>query len=147
LAAGCGSPAMVRDRCDDTHPDRQQCQRKACASRFDDLTGTVFAGTTSRCVWVLCLSFMGLSQQIARELGLCGSEMEARMDQLCRGLAVKKLPMGLTGEVPIDEVDVVPGHKGEPDAIAKKGGSDNVASWQARRSAACRSRGSKGRLS
>ena len=50
---GCGSPAVVRDGCDDTQPHRQRHRCKACASRFDDLTGTVLAGRhqPSR-VWV-----------------------------------------------------------------------------------------------
>jgi len=42
----------------------------------------------------------------------------------------------LTGEVEIDEVYVVAGHKGQPAAVAKRGGSDAVASWQARQAAA-----------
>ena len=41
---GCSSPAVVRDRCDDTQPARQRYRCKACASRLDDLTGTVLAG-------------------------------------------------------------------------------------------------------
>jgi len=41
---GCSSPSVIRDGCDDTQPCRQRCRCKACASRFDDLTGTVLAG-------------------------------------------------------------------------------------------------------
>jgi hypothetical protein len=40
----CDTEAVIRDGCDDTQPCRQRCRRKACASRFDDLTGTVLAG-------------------------------------------------------------------------------------------------------
>jgi transposase-like protein len=40
----CDSEAVVRDGCDDTQPCRQRHRCKACASRFDDLTGTVLAG-------------------------------------------------------------------------------------------------------
>ena len=40
---GCNSPSVIRDGCDDTRPHRQRYQCKACASRFDDLTGTVLA--------------------------------------------------------------------------------------------------------
>src|SRR3954471_22163164 len=36
----------------------------------------------------------------------------------------------LEGEVEIDEVYVVAGHKGQPAAVAKRGGSDAVAGWQ-----------------
>ena len=42
----------------------------------------------------------------------------------------------LTGEVEIDEVYVVAGHKGQPAALAKRAGSGVGASWQARRAAA-----------
>jgi hypothetical protein len=90
-------------------------------------------------VWVLSLYFMGLNlsnQQIAKELGLCGSDVQAMTEQLRRGLAAKTPTVELTGEVEIDEVYVVAGHKGQPTAIAKRGGSDGDASWQARRAAA-----------
>ena len=57
-------------------------------------------------------------------------------EQLRRGLAAKTPAVELTGEVEIDEVYVVAGHKGQPAAVAKRAGSDAVASWQARRAAA-----------
>src|SRR4051795_12596608 len=41
---GCGSDAVVRHGRDDTQPQRQRYCRKACADRFDNLTGTVLAG-------------------------------------------------------------------------------------------------------
>ena len=41
---GCDSGIVARDGHDDTQPHRQRCRCKACASRFDDLTGTVLAG-------------------------------------------------------------------------------------------------------
>ncbi len=75
----CGSPVVVRDGCDDTQPARQRYQCKACAGRFDDLTGTVLAGHHQLLrVWVLCLYFMGLhlsNRQIAGELGLAVSDV------------------------------------------------------------------------
>jgi len=53
---GCNSPSVIRDGCDDTQPHRQRYRCKACASRFDDLTGTVLAGHHQPLrVWVLCL--------------------------------------------------------------------------------------------
>jgi len=137
---GCGSPAVVRDGCDDTQPCRQRYRCKACASRFDDLAGTVLAGHHQPLqVWVLCLYFMGLNlsnQQIAKELGLCGSDVQAMTEQLRRGLAAKTPKVELQGEVEIDEVYVVAGHKGQPEEVAKRGGSDGAASWQARQAAA-----------
>jgi len=51
-------------------------------------------------------------------------------------LVAKTPPVELTGEVEVDEVYVVAGHKGQPAAVAKRGGSDAIASWQARRAAA-----------
>jgi len=57
-------------------------------------------------------------------------------EQLRRGLAAKAPAVELHGEVEIDEVYVVAGHKGQPAAVAKRGGSGAAASWQARRDAA-----------
>jgi len=82
---------------------------------------------------------MGLNlsnQQIAKELGLCGSGMQAMTEQLRRGLAAKTPEVTLKGEVEIDEVYVVAGHKGQPEEVAKRGSLDGVAGWQARRDAA-----------
>jgi transposase-like protein len=137
---GCDSPSVIRDGCDDTQPDRQRYRCKACASRFDDLTGTVLAGRHQPLrVWVLCLYFMGLNlsnRQIALELGLNGSDVQTMTEQLRRGLVAKAPEVTLEGEVEIDEVYVVAGHKGQPAAVAKRGGSGAAASWQARRDAA-----------
>ncbi len=137
---GCDSSSVIRDGYDDTQPHRQRYRCKACASRFDDLTDTVLAGHHQPLrVWVLCLYFMGLNlsnQQIAKELGLCGSDVQAMTEQLRRGLAAKTPEVTLKGEVGIDEVYVVAGHKGQPEQVAKRGGLDGAASWQARRDAA-----------
>ncbi len=57
-------------------------------------------------------------------------------EQLRRGLAATMPEVELQGEVEIDAVYVVAGHKGQPAAVAKRGGSDGAASWQARRAAA-----------
>ena len=137
---GCGGDAVIRDGHDDTQPHRQRYRCRVCASRFDDLTGTVLAGRHQPLrVWVLCLYFMGLNLsnlQIAGELGLCGSDVQAMTEQLRRGLVAKASDVELTGEVEIDEVYVVAGHKGQPAALAKRAGSGVGASWQARRDAA-----------
>ena len=137
---GCGSPAVVWDGCDDTQPCRQRYRCKACASRFDDLTGTVLAGHHQPLrVWVLCLYFMGLNlsnQQIAKELGLCGSDVQFMTEQLRRGLVANTPEVTLEGEVEIDKIYVVVGHKGQLDEVAKRGASDGAVGWQARRAAA-----------
>ena len=100
--------------------------RAAGASRTADAIGpTVLAGHHQPLrVWVLCLYFMGLNlsnRQIARGLGLDGSDVQAMTEQLRGGLAAKAPPVRLEGEVEIDEVYVVAGHKGNPDAVAKRG--------------------------
>jgi len=136
----CDSGAVIRDGHDDMQPCRQRYRCKACSGRFDDLTGTVLAGHHQPLrVWVLCLCFMGLNlsnRQIASELGLDGSDVQIMTEQLRRGLVAKTPAVELTGEVEIDEVYVVAGHKGQPEEVAKRGGSDGAAGWQARRDAA-----------
>src|SRR5215212_6961693 len=123
---GCGSDAAIRDGCDDTQPHRQRYRCKTCAGRFDDLTGTALAGHHQPLrVWVLCLYFMGLNlsnRQIALELELSPSDARARTEQLRRGLVARTPDARLDGEVEIDEVYVVAGHKGQPTAVAKRGG-------------------------
>ena len=141
---GCGSETVIRDGCDDTQPHRQRYRCKACAGRFDDLTGTVLAGHHQPLrVWVLCLSFMGLNlsnRQIALELELSPSDAQAMTEHLRRGLVGKALAARLEGEVEVDEVYVVAGHKGQPAAVAKRGDLDVVAGWPARRVGARRRR-------
>ncbi len=128
---GCDSSSVVRDGCDDTQPCRQRSRCKACSGRFDDLTGTVLAGHHQPLrVWVLCLYFMGLNlsnRQIALELGLDASDVQAMTEQLRRGLVAKTPEVELTGEVEIDEFYVVAGHKGQPAEVAKGGGLDGAA--------------------
>ncbi len=125
---GCDSSAVVRDGRDDTQRQRQRYRCKGCAGRFDDLTGTVLAGHHQPPrVWVLCLYFMGLnlsSRQIARELDLCVSDVQAMTEALRGGLAARTPPVRLEGEVEVDEVYVVAGrHKGQPAAVAQRGAS------------------------
>jgi len=136
----CDNDAVIRDGHDDTQLFRQRYRCKACAGRLDDLTGTVLAGHHQPLrVWVLCLYFMGLNlsnRQISLELGLDASDVQAMTEQLRRGLVAKTPAVELTGEVEIDEVYVVAGHKGQPKEVAKRGGSGAVAGWQARRAAA-----------
>ena len=77
---------------------------------------------------------MGLnlsSRQIAGELGLAVSDVQAMTEQLRTGLVAKMPAVELEGEVEIDEVYVVAGHKGQPDEVAKRGGAHGAAGWQA----------------
>src|SRR3712207_2505401 len=124
----CGSGTVVRDGCDDTQPHRQRYRCKICTGRFDDLTGTVLAGHHQPLrVWVLCLYFMGLNlsnRQIGEELGLSRPDVQVMTEQLRRGLVAKVPAARLAGEVEIDEISVVASHKGQPAAVAKRGGSE-----------------------
>src|SRR6187455_2333922 len=143
----CGSNTVVRDGFDESQVHRQRYRCKGCTGRFDDLTGTVLAGHHQPLrVWVLCLYFMGLNlsnRQIALELGLSPSDVQAMTEQLRQGLVATAPEVALAGEVEIDEVYVVAGHKGQPAAVAKRGGSGAGAGWKARRDAARRRRTSR----
>ena len=110
---------------------RQRYRCSACGSRFDDLTGTALAGHHRPLrVWVLCLYLMGLNlsnRQIAHELGLGVSDVQAMTEHLRSGLVAKTPAVVLDGTIEVDEVYVVAGHKGHPAAVAKKaaaGGGD-----------------------
>ena len=48
-------------------------------------------------------------------------------EQLRTGLVARILPVRLEGEVEIDEVYVVAGHKGNPTAVAKRGAAGDDA--------------------
>src|SRR3954452_12673748 len=124
----CDSAMVTRNGHDEGQRHRQRYLCKACHGRFDDLTGTVLAGHHQPLrVWILCLYFMGLNlsnRQIAQALGLDGSVVPAMTEQPRRGLVAKVPQVRLEGEVEIDEVYVVAGHKGQPAAVAKGGGSD-----------------------
>jgi transposase-like protein len=112
---GRGCSAVVRHGGDDTRPHRQRYRCKACAGRFDDLTGTVLAGHHQPLrVWVRRLYLMGLTlsnRQIAGELGLSGADVQPMAEQLRHGLLATIPAATLEGEVEIDEVHVVAGHR------------------------------------
>lgn len=90
-------------------------------------------------MWVVYLYVMGLNlsnRQVALELGLDASDTQAMMERLRAGLVAKAPAVEPQGEMEVDEVYVVVGHKGQPDEVAKRGGSGGAAGWQARRAAA-----------
>src|SRR5918911_3016458 len=132
----CSSADVTRNGRDDAQPHRQRYRCRACDSRFDDLTGTVLAGHHQPLrLWVLCLYFMGLNlstRQVALELGLSQSDVQAMTEQLRHGLVAKAPVAKLEGAVEIDEVYVVAGHKGPPAEVAKRGGWDGAAGWRVR---------------
>src|SRR3954452_20174614 len=136
----CSSRTVVRDGFDENQAHRQLYRCKTCAGRFDALTGTVLSGHHQPLrVWALCLYFMGLNlsnRQIARQLGLSQPDVQLMTERFRAGLVARMPPVRLEGEVEIDEVYVVAGHKGRPADVAKGGGSAGVAGWRERRAAA-----------
>jgi transposase-like protein len=122
----CDSATVARHGRDDREPHRQRYRCAGCGARFDDLSGTALAGHHQPLrVWALCLYLMGLNlsnRQIAQELDLCVSDVPTMTEALRQGLTAKLPPVVLRGEVEIDEVHVVAGHKGQPAAVAKRGG-------------------------
>src|SRR5260370_41526914 len=122
----CQSTQVIKRGFDDTEPARQRYECHDCDKRFDDLTDTIFAGHHQPLrVWVLCLSFMGLNlsnEQIAQELGIDPDGAQVMASQLREGIVERKTAVKLSGEVECDEVYVVAGPKGHPEAVRKKGG-------------------------
>jgi transposase-like protein len=133
---GCDSAAVIRNGRDEAQAHRQRYLCKACHGRFDDLTKTVLAGHHQPLrVWVLCLYLMGLNLsnlQIAAELDMAASDVQAMTEHLRNGLAAQAPAAKLEGQVEIDEVYVVAGHKGQPGEVVKRGGRDDVAGYTAR---------------
>ena len=121
----CDSAMVIRNGHDEGQRHRQRYLCKACHGRFDDLSGTMLAGHHQPLqVWVSCLYLMGLNlsnQQIAEELYLNRSDVQEMTTQLHSGVVARRPPVTLSGEVECDEVYVVAGHKGHPEAVPKKG--------------------------
>ena len=137
---GCGSAVAIRNGHDEGPRHRQRYLCKACHGRFDDLTGTVLAGHHQPLrVWVLCLYLMGLNRsnrQIAQELSLDTSDVQAMTEHLRQGLMARAPVTKLEGTAEVDEVYIVAGHKGQPAEVVKRGGRDGAAGLQVRRDAA-----------
>ena len=119
-----GAIALGRD---ETEPHRQRYECRSCSRRFDDLTDTIFAGHHQPLkVWVLVLYLMGLNlsnEQIAKELDLDPDDAQRMTTGLREGVVLRRPEVTLSGEVECDEVYVVAGHKGHPEAVRRKGGS------------------------
>lgn len=120
----CHSHDITKHGQDGTQPNRQRYHCRACCRYFDDLTMTIFEGHHQPLsVWILCLYFMGLNlsnRQISQELELNVSDVQNMTRQLREGVVARKTKRSLEGEVECDEVYVVAGHKGHPDAVKKK---------------------------
>ena len=127
----CGASDVTKQGRDETQPERQRYRCQACQTKFDDLTGTVFSGHHQPLrSWILCLYFMGLNlsnEQIAQELDLDPNDIQIMSSQLREGIVTRQPEVTLTGEVECDEVYVVAGHKGHPEAVKKKAVPPDVA--------------------
>ncbi len=74
-------------------------------------------------VWILCLYLMSLNlsnQQIADELGMDASYCQKMTTLLREGVYEKRPQEVLDGEVELDELYVIAGHKGNALAVKKK---------------------------
>ncbi len=118
---GCTSNKIVKRGRSHRQPGCRRYHCKNCGKRFDDLTGTIFAGRHQPLsVWFTYLYLMGLNQsnrQISQELGLNESDGQAMADQLRSGIVRRRPKVRMVGVVEGDEVYVVAGHKGRPDRI------------------------------
>jgi len=125
------SRVIIKDGRDDTQPHRQRYFCHDCRKRFDDLTGTIFAGHHQPLrIWIICSYFMGLNlsgPQIANELDVNRGDVQAMVQLLRQGVVDRRPVVALEGEVEIDEVYVVAGHKGNPEAVKKKVEAGDVA--------------------
>lgn len=115
---------------DETQPHRQRYQCKDCSAHFDDLSDTIFAGHHQPLrIWILCLYLMGLNlsnRQIAQELELDENDVYDMTTQLRQGIMDNQPEVQLSGEVECDQVYVTAGHKGNPEAVRKKGALDGA---------------------
>lgn len=126
----CHSPRVIKRGKDETQPERQRYLCKECGAHFDDLSDTIFAGHHQALrMWLLCLYLMGLNlsnQQIAQELDLDKAVVQDMTTQLRQGIALSNPVVNLSGEVECDEVYVTAGHKGNPEAVRKRGAKDDA---------------------
>jgi hypothetical protein len=73
---------------------------------------------------------MGLNlsnSQIAKELGLTENDCHAMTSLLREGVYEKRPQEVLGGEVEFDELYVIAGHKGHPEAVKKRAAKDDDA--------------------
>ncbi len=128
--AHCESDSVVKHGRDETQPERQRYHCLSCERYFDDLTVIIVDGPRQPLsAWVLCLYVMGRNlsiRQVARELDLNTGDVQQMTRQLRQGVVARKPPVKLDGEVECDEVYVVAGHKGHPEAVKKKGAKVDV---------------------
>ncbi len=129
--AWCKSEDIKRRGMHQRQRERQRYHCKACHRDFDDLTGTIFANHHQPLrKWIVCLYLLGLNlsnEQIAQELGLNKDDVHQMTVQLRSGVVDLKPEPQLEGTVECDEVYIVAGHKGHPEAVKKKDARDAAA--------------------
>ena len=95
-----------------------------CHKNFNDLTGTIFrSSNVSLKKWLFCLYLMNLNvsnSQIAKELDVSQRTVMDMCDKLRKKVYEQRPEVSLSGEVELDEVYVVAGHKGHPKAVKKR---------------------------
>ena len=120
----CNCLDVTRQGKDDTQPEKQRYLCKGCQRRFDDLTLSIFSGHHQPLkVWMHCLYLMSLNLsnlQIAQELDLNKDDVQKMTQKLREAVDKKRPDVCLEGEVECDEVYVVAGHKGHPEAVKKR---------------------------
>ena len=93
------------------------------------MTNTIFQGHHQPLkTWVVCLYLMGLNlsnSQIAKELGLAENDCHAMTSLLREGVYEKRPQEVLEGEVEFDELYIIAGHKGHPEAVKKRAAKDD----------------------
>ncbi len=121
----CTSPYITKQGRDEIQQFRQRYCCLNCTRKFDDLTGTVFAGHHQPLrLWVACLYLMGLNlsnRQVAHELGLNVDDVQDMTRTLRTGVVEQSTTPQLSGTVEIDEVYLVAGHKGQHGEVQKRG--------------------------
>ena len=127
----CKSDDVKRRGMHQRQRERQRYHCNACQRDCDDLTDTIFAHHHQPLrKWIVCLYLLGLNlsnEQIAQELGLNKDDVHQMTAQLRSGVVELKPEPQLAGIVECDEVYIVAGHKGQPEAVKKKGAQDAVA--------------------
>lgn len=95
-----------------------------CNKHFNDLTKTIFQSSHLQLKdWMCCLYLMGLNvsnSQIGQELNISEKTVQFMCDKLRNKLYEDRPDVKLSGEVELDEVYVVAGHKGNPEAVKKR---------------------------
>jgi len=91
----CCSKEVIKSGLDEVHIYRQRYKCKGCNRRFDDLTDTVFSGSSKELkTWLICLYLMGLNisnKQIAQELEISEPTAQNMTEKLRGGIVKKKL--------------------------------------------------------